>query len=312
MAVERLESRVLLSTTSAALLNPPLALDTATAPKTTTIKANTTVKVAPTISAPVPTAGTWTVLTNTLPTYGGGGDNMEMLLPDGQVFVHGGGGNASNIWDALTPNVAGSYMNGIWSALAPMNVDRLYFTSDVLPNGDVFVLGGEYSGPQTISNFTPTGEIYDPATNVWTVIPPDPKGQFGDDPSAVLPDGDILCGDIADAGTEIFNPITLTWTTGPTKVHDDPSDEESWLTLPDGSILTYDIFSSINAGTGEAERYIPSTNTWVDASAGTLPILSTPGNGYELGGGLLVDDGTQAFYPGANGSSAFFNTNTNM
>ena len=86
--------------------------------------------------------------------------------------------------------------------------------------------------------------------------------------------------------------------------------EETWVKLPDDSILSYDIRASISAGTGKAERYIPSTDTWVDASAGTLPLLSSASEFYELGGAILLPDG-RAFFTGANGKTAYYNTHTN-
>ena len=47
----------------------------------------------------------------------------------------------------LTPNAAGSYINGTWSeSPAPMSTARLYFASHILPDGRYWVLGGEYTG----------------------------------------------------------------------------------------------------------------------------------------------------------------------
>ena len=54
------------------------------------------------------------------------------------------------------------------------------------------------------------------------------------------------------------------------KLHADPSDEETWIKLPDDSILSYDIYASITHTRFEAQRFIPSKDQWVDV-------------GYELG-----------------------------
>ena len=130
-----------------------------------------------------------------------------------------------------------------------------------------------------------------------------------------MPDGNVLVGDISTNGTEIFNPTTGSWSTGPTKVHNDESDEEAWIKLPDGSILTYDIFSSLQDGVGEAERFIPTMNGgaggWVDASTGDLPLLSTTDEGFELGAPVLLNDGRALFF-GANGQTAFYNSQTGV
>src|SRR5206468_10071978 len=94
-----------------------------------------------------------------------------------------------------------------------------------------------------------------------------------------------------------------------TKLRGDQSDEETWLKLSDGSVLSYDIFSSISTGTGHAQRYVPSTDTWVDA--GTVPVaLSSSALGYELGGAALLADG-RAWIIGATGHTALYNLTTN-
>jgi hypothetical protein len=51
-----------------------------------------------------------------------------------------------------------------------MSLERSSCSADVLPDGRVFVLGGEYSGPQAQKNWANTGEIYDPVTDSWSGI----------------------------------------------------------------------------------------------------------------------------------------------
>src|SRR5690242_5066821 len=111
--------------------------------------------------------GTWTALANPFPADGA--TNM-LLLSDGTVMVHAGAGFASNAWFRLSPDATGGYVNGTWSKLPAMSLARYAFTSDVLPDGRVFVMGGEYSGPNSNLNTTNTGEIYDPVANTWTNV----------------------------------------------------------------------------------------------------------------------------------------------
>jgi hypothetical protein len=185
-----------------------------------------------------------------------------------------------------------------------MQLARYAFTSDVLPDGRVFVMGGEYSGPNTVLNTTNTGEIYDPVANTWTNVANFPISHFGDDPTEVLPDGKVLGGYFYGPETYIYDPVTNSWSATGSKARGDISDEESWVKLPDDSILSYDIFSSIWSGTGHAQRYIPSQGKWVDA--GTLPaLLSGFEYGAELGPALLLPDG-RALVLGANGNTAFY------
>ena len=161
---------------------------------------------------------------------------------------------------------------------------------------------------------TNTAEIYNLATGVWTSVAPDPQAIVGDEPTEVLPNGSILVGDIVNNGTEIYNPTTNTWSTGGSKVRsNERSDEEPWVKLPNGDILTYDLFSSISNNKFEAELYNPTTNSWSDASntIGTLPLLSTAGEGYEEGAAVMLPDGN-ALFTGDGGSTAYFNTSTNV
>src|SRR4051794_19697710 len=123
-----------------------------------------------------------------------------MLLPNGKAMIQGstGAGGVSNKWYTLSPDAAGSYVNGTWGSLASMGTQRLYFGSAVLPSDKVVVVGGEYSGASGAQNVTNTGEIYNLATNSWSPIANFPQGNFGDDPLTVLAAGpqagDVLGG----------------------------------------------------------------------------------------------------------------------
>ena len=263
--------------------------------------------------------GSWTPLTNLIPDPNGA--QTMMLLTDGTIMVMGGSDNASNVWYGLTPDTSGSYINGTWFQLASSNVQRLFAPMVTLPDGRVMLLGGEYSGPNTDPNFNNTGEIYNPVTNKWAGIAKFPQSQFGDDPLEVLPNGQVLAGFLQDGRTFIYNPATNTWKQAATKLGafagdgGDASDEESWVKLPDNSILTYSIFNSISSGVSTAQRYIPSTNQWV--SAGTLTdaqgqplMMSSPDVGFELGPAMLLPDG-RVLQIGGTGSTAYYTPSTN-
>ena len=164
----------------------------------------------------MPTAPLWTSIRNPLGNVQG-----ALLLSDGTVMLEEGGDYASNTWFRLTPNATGSYINGTFSALASMNLQRQFFTSDVLPSGKVFVLGGEYTGPSNTLNETNSGEIYDSVANSWTSIANFPLSEFGDAPSEVLTNGTVLGGYIAGPETNIYDPASNTWSPGGTKLRGD-------------------------------------------------------------------------------------------
>ena len=238
--------------------------------------------------APPPSAGS----VGTLQAGPAGGSNGTLLLlTDGTVMVANGG--ISSAWSRLKPDSSGSYASGTWSSMPSMKYSRLFFASAVLPDGRVFVGGGEYG--------TGTGnvEIYDPVANAWTEVP-NWSGDIGDSTAEVLADGSVLLLPRLPAYGMIYDISSGAWTKTATKLGSprvDVNDEESCVLLADGSVLTVDV----NAA-GGSQRYLPASNQWV--SAGLLPVqLVNPA--FEIGPGVLLYDG-RAFFLGATGHTAFY------
>jgi hypothetical protein len=254
--------------------------------------------------------GTWATLTNPLPTLAG---QTMILLSEGTVMLPVGGNTTSSTWYQLTPDPTGSYVNGAWSKIASMHTARLDFPSNVLRDGRVFVMGGEYTGPGLNQTEDRTGEIYDPVANTWTAIANFPQSEFGDDPTEVLPNGDVLGGYLSGPQTYIYDPTRNLWSATGLKRHMDRSDEETWAKLPDDSVLSYDVFASITDHRFEAQRFIPSKDQWVDASTldsnNPPSLLSVPDVGYELGPAFLLPNGDAIFF-GANGNTAIYSPPT--
>ena len=144
----------------------------------------------------------------------------------------------------------------------------------------------------------------------------EPTSCFGDDPSILLPGHKILTGNLLGPQTYVYSISDDTFTPSGTKVYEDSSDEEGWAGLPSGQILNYDLFQSIATNTGYAEKYTPSTGLWTSISPadgtarGTLPVLSDPGVGFELGPILRLLDG-RVLIIGANQHTAFYTPSSN-
>ena len=100
---------------------------------------------------------------------------------------------------------------------------------------------------------------------------------MGDVPLCVLADGRVLLGNLNNSQTAFFDPATSTYSAGPDK--GDQCAEESFTLLPDGTVLAVDC-----SAIPKAEKYIPSTNTWVSAgnTPSTLP-QACPGIVSEIG-----------------------------
>jgi Kelch motif len=256
------------------------------------------------------TEATWTSLANLAPDLAG----TMLLLTDGAVVAQGY--TPASRWMKLTPDSTGSYVNGTWSSIASMSTPRLYFASHVLPNGKVWVLGGEYTGNPLSARWTNTGEIYDPIANVWSPIAHHPDAIFGDDPSMLLNDGRILAGSILSRNTFLYDLATNSWSSAIAKFYNDQSDEETWGKLPGGRVLTYDLFKSIATGGGYAELYDSLSNAWSPISAsdgtanGSIPQLSSVALGFELGPMLRLQD-SRLLAIGATQHTALYTPSTN-
>ena len=96
--------------------------------------------------------------------------------------------------------------------------------------------------------------------------------------------------------TAIYDPDTDTWTAGPAK--GSSSSEESWVLLPDDTVITVRCDSS-----QRADKYDPASNTWVNG--GTLPVNIIEISSSEIGAGVLLPNGN-AFFAGATNHTALY------
>jgi hypothetical protein len=228
------------------------------------------------------------------------GAQLTFQLTDGTVMAQGF--NDSDWW-RLTPDNTGSYLTGTWTQLAslPSGYSPEAFSSAVLADGRLLILGGEYY----FGNFTLTnlGATYDLKTNVWTPLQPPPGWSYiGDSPSSMLPNGDFLIGDKLVKNMAVLNPKTMQWIQGDPPGKADFNAEEGWTLMPDGTILTADVKNAPNS-----ERFFPTLKKWETAGS-TIVDLHSPSpfgclqygpNGQfcyyppgEIGPAILRPDGT--------------------
>ena len=107
-------------------------------------------------------AQSWTPLAHQ-PTFAA---STALQLLNGNIMVHDAGGQN---WWKLTPDANGSYVNGTWSQLASLQVgySPLYYSSAVLKDGRVIIMGGEYNFFNPV--WTTLGSIYNPKTSALSV-----------------------------------------------------------------------------------------------------------------------------------------------
>jgi hypothetical protein len=246
------------------------------------------------------TSSPWTPLENP-PPFGTPG--TMLLESNGDVLVHDEPNNnvtaGSNEWWQLTPAANGSYIDGTWSQIASMaaGYSPEYFASAILPDGRMIVEGGEYIGNSAA--WSNQGAIYNPVTNTWTsVAPPQGWTNMGDAASEVLDNGTFMlqqpcqtCLTTPDPVVDqaLLNARTLTWTVIPGTGKEDPNDEEGYTLLPNGQVLTVDVWEGI----GGTQVFNPSTDTWEfagDTAPGGDPVNLWP----------VVEIGPQVEMPGGN------------
>lgn len=239
-----------------------------------------------------------------------------ILLTDASVLIHDAGGK---YWLRLTPSNRGDYATGAWSSAIPMAHQRLFFASGVLKDGRVYAVGGEESDDVPD---TPLGEIFDPSANAWALLKKPKEFDFiqGDASSCILADGRVLFGNLHTSSqfpnrTAVWDPFADTWSvagtafgsSGDTKQSD--CNEETWTLLPDGSVLTVEVWN-----VPQAERYIPKSDKWVSAGATpqslVLAGVTEPGTDKvfdpdEIGPAILLPDGA-VFAIGATGHTAIY------
>jgi hypothetical protein len=175
-----------------------------------------------------------------------------------------------------------------WLPVASMNVARSYHSLTPLRDGRVLAAGG------TQAAATQTAEVYDPATNSWTMTGP-LIAEHASHTATLLDDGTVLVvGDFASSGiAERFDPEANIWFPAGTLTHG--RFNHSATLLEDGTVLVY-------GGGGPTtlrssfERYDPITNTWtlidntVDARTGHSATLLIDGTLLIAGGANSAGD----------------------
>ena len=155
-----------------------------------------------------PTTNAWTNVANMV--HGARPRGTAVLLPGARkVLALGGGadGNPTRTVEILDTSQASPR----WRSTSSLTHPRLLANSVVLPDGQVLVVGGGRKFKYTDPVLAP--ELFNPATETWSVLAPQQAGRMYHATALLLPDARVLSAG-QDFGTlqrhgEIFSPPYL-------------------------------------------------------------------------------------------------------
>jgi hypothetical protein len=135
-------------------------------------------------------------------TYG-----TVVVYAPGKVLVVGGSDPPKKTAEVIDLNAS----SPTWRTVAPMSFGRRHLNATLLPDGKVLVTGGT-SGPGFNNKTTPVfaAELWDPATEKWSVMASASVPRLYHSAAVLLPDGRVLTtGGNDHTETEVYSPPYL-------------------------------------------------------------------------------------------------------
>ena len=192
-----------------------------------------------------------------------------VTLADGRALVAGGVQD-----EEIRPLFTGEIFDprtGTWSPTGRLNANHVRGAAVVLKDGRVLLVGASGDPDDGLLGFSPelAAEIYDPATNRWTLTGPMSVARVSA-AVALLHDGRVLAvggsSDGIQAGAEIYDPASNAWTAVAPMSR--ARADAGATTLPDGRVLVAGGDSLYLDGTvgweplTTAEIFDPAAGTW--------------------------------------------------
>jgi hypothetical protein len=160
----------------------------------------------------LPRTSTWSALPD-LPAARN--DAASVPLPDGRMMLIGGDSGGEAQGEAYASVLVLAADGSRWSDLAPLTEARAYPAAALLPDGKVLVAGG-LSSPGDSGEPLKTAELWEPATQKWTALPP--MAHQREAPAmCVLPSGRVAvlhgygADGMARTDGEVFDPVKREW-----------------------------------------------------------------------------------------------------
>src|SRR5215216_6461836 len=155
----------------------------------------------------------------------------QTLLPDGRVIV--AGGVIVSPHDGITVTAIFDPATNLWTNAQPMHYPRWYGTTTTLPDGRILATSGDMPGGDRAN----IPEIYDAATNTWTLMPASATKDLGLYPEMfVLPNGKLFKSG-GSASTTILDMNAGTWANGPSNAFGSSGYAESSAMYAPGKII---------------------------------------------------------------------------
>ena len=144
----------------------------------------------------------------------GGDQAASVLLPPAQdqkvMIIGGGGGTATNRVNIVDLKAS----NPTYVAAKPLNYARKHHSAVLLPDRTVFVCNGSKINEDTTQSMLPA-EIYNPATNTWTVVAKQNVPRVYHSVALLLPDGRVVTAGgnpkrtVNELRLEIYSPAYM-------------------------------------------------------------------------------------------------------
>jgi hypothetical protein len=242
-----------------------------------------------------PATNTWMYVTNM--NFGGRGlSDHSVLLPGLTKVLEFGGKSGSATSATNTAEIIDfSVERPRWRYTASMNFPRMYGNAVVLPDGKVLAVGGG-RGPGIYDNPVYETELFDPATETWTVMAAQEAPRIYHSTAVLLPDGRVISAG-QDKGSyqftaEIYSPPYLFKGPRP-QITAAPSavgyNQRFTISTPDASSIGRVALirpDSVTHSVNFDQRYVDLQFT--DNGNGTLTAASPPGGNYAPPGPYML------------------------
>jgi hypothetical protein len=207
-------------------------------------------------------------------------NGSAVRVPPGQNRFMISGGRPTNEHDEPSTDTAEVIdledLAPAWRTLAPMHFQRLFHNMVLLPDGKVLVVGGGHN--DEVATYPP--ELFDPATESWSVMTAQRTFRLYHSTAVLLPDGRVLStGSNGNNTAEIYHPGYLF--RGPRPVISSaPSSVRYGRAFTVGTPLPEEIGSVVLMRPGatthafdQDQRYVPLTFTSTGTSLRVEPPL---------------------------------------